>query len=248
MTGTSPDEEAVDNTLQYTGATVAGLGDMFTWNLVSPRAGVNYKLTADGKTIVRATYGRAYRQILLNEIDVVHPGIADLTQRSFSAATGGYTTLVSVTNARSNLRIDPDMTAPKSDTFSVGLDRQLVAQLALNLSYVHKKGDNIIGWRDIGGVYGQSTTVLPDGRSLTIFPILNSPSARIFLRTNRPDYSDTYDAFVASLVKRMSNRWQGQVNLTLGRSEGLRLTGNTGRDPNDADQCRQGGSTRPIAR
>ena len=86
----------------------------------SPRAGVNVKLSDDGKTILRATYGRAYRQILLNEIDVVHPGIADLTQRNFSAATGGYTTLVSVTNSSSNLKIDPDLSAPKSDTY---LDR-----------------------------------------------------------------------------------------------------------------------------
>jgi hypothetical protein len=248
MQGTSPDEDAVDNQLNPTGTTIAGLGDMFTWHVASPRAGVNVKLTSDGRTVLRATYGRAYRQILLNEIDVVHPGIADLTQRNYSAATGGYTTLVSVTNSKSNLKIDPDLSAPKSDTYSIGVDRQLVAQLAVNASYVHKNGSNIIGWRDIGGVYGQGTTVLPDGRSLIIYPILNSPSARVFLRTNRPDYSDSYDAFVASLVKRMSNRWQGQLNLTLGRSEGLRLTGNAGRDPNDVTNAtgRLNPTDRPV--
>ena len=248
LQGTSPDEPAVDNTLQETGATVAGLGDMFTWRVVSPRAGVNLKLSADGKTVLRATYGRAYRQILLNEIDVVHPGIADLTQRSYSVATGGYTTLVSVTNSRSNLKIDPDLSAPKSDTYSIGIDRQLVAQLAFNASYVHKEGSNIIGWRDIGGIYGQGTTVLPDGRSLTVYPILNSPSARVFQRTNRPDYSDSYDAFVASLVKRMSHRWQGQMNLTLGKSEGIRLTGTLGRDPNDVTNAvgRLNPTDRPV--
>jgi hypothetical protein len=233
MEGTSPDEQAVDNTLQYTGQTISGLGHMFTWRVASPRAGVNLKLTADGKTVLRATYGRAYRQILLNEIDVVHPGIADLVQKNFDPKTGGYTTLISVTNSKSNLKIDPNLSAPKSDTYSVGLDRQLVAQLAFNASYVHKYGSNIIGWHDIGGVYGQGTATLPDGRTLTVYPILNSPNARVFLRTNRPDFSDTYDAVVTGLVKRMSHRWQGQLNLTLGRSEGLRLTGNLGRDPND---------------
>ena len=119
----------------------------------------------------------------------------------------------------------------------------------LNASYVHKSGSNIIGWQDIGGIYGQGTTVLPDGRSLTVFPILNSPSARVFLRTNRPDYSDTYDAVVTSLVKRMSQRWQGQLNLTLGRSEGLRLTGATlGRDPNDVTNAtgRLNPTDRPV--
>ena len=39
--------------------------------------------------------------------------------------------------------------------------------------------------------------------------------------------------FVTSLVKRMSHRWHGQVNLTLSTSEGLRGTGTFGQDPND---------------
>jgi TonB-dependent Receptor Plug Domain len=59
------------------------------------------------------------------------------------------------------------------------------------------------------------------GRSLTIFPILNSPSARVFLRTNRLDYSDKYNGLVASVVKRLSHRWQGQANLKLGKSYDL---------------------------
>src|SRR5262245_5407309 len=53
LQGTSPDEDAVDNTLNPTGARIAGLGDMFTWRVVSPRAGVNLKLTNDGRTILR---------------------------------------------------------------------------------------------------------------------------------------------------------------------------------------------------
>src|SRR4029453_18253800 len=132
MEGAIPSEQAVNNKLEEPGATIAGLGDMFTWRVAPPRAGVNVKMTNDGKTVLRATYGRAYRQILLNEIDVVHPGIADLTQRNYNAGTGTYSTLVSVTNSRSNLKIDPDLSAPKSDTFSIGIDRQLAAQVAVN--------------------------------------------------------------------------------------------------------------------
>jgi hypothetical protein len=86
------------------------------------------------------------------------------------------------------------------------------------------------------------------GRSLTIFPILNSPSARVFLRTNRLDYSDKYNGLVASVVKRLSHRWQGQANLTLGKSQGLRLTGNAGRDPNDVTNAtgRLNPTDRPV--
>ena len=233
MKGTSSDEDAIDNTLNATGATIQGLGTMFTWNVLSPRTGLNVKLTGDGKTVLRGTYGRAYRQILLNELDLVHPGIATVTQMSYDPATRSYSRFVSAVNSTSNIGVDRDMTAPRSDTYSIGVDRQLLTQVAVNVSYVRKRGDNLIGWRDVGGEYAEGTTVLPDGRSLTVFRLVNAPSQRRFLRTNRPEYFDNYDGLVASLTKRLSNRWQGQLNLTLSKSEGLRLTGNTGQDPND---------------
>jgi hypothetical protein len=233
MKGISPDEPAVDYELRKTGATIQGLGDMFTWNVTAPRVGVNIKLTADGRTVLRGTYGIAYRQIFGTDFDVVHPGISPVTEAAFDRATGGYTRIISVTNSRSNLTIDPELSAPRTDAYSLGFDRQLMSQLALNVSYVYKHSDNLIGWSDIGGIYGQRTDVLPDGRTLTVFPLLNSPSQRLFQRTNRPDYFDNYQGLVTSLTKRLSRRWQAQVNLTLSRSEGLRLEGNAGRDPND---------------
>ena len=70
-----------------------------------------------------------------------------------------------MTNSRSNIAVDPNLTAPRQDTFSVGVDRQLMPQVAVNASYVYKHGENLLGWSDIRGVYGQGTTVLPDGRS-----------------------------------------------------------------------------------
>jgi Carboxypeptidase regulatory-like domain/TonB dependent receptor-like, beta-barrel len=234
MHAVSADLAAVNFKLEETGATINGLGSLFTWNQAAPRVGINIKLTGDGKTVLRSTYGRAYRQILPFELDTIHPGISSVTQAKFVPATGQYTQIVSVTNSRSNLAVDSNLTAPRQDTFSLGVDRQLMRQVAVNTSYVYKHGENLVGWRDIGGVYGQGTTVLPDGRSLTIYPILNATSARLFQWTNRSNYVDNYHAFIASLVKRMSYRWQGQVNLTLSNSEGLRSnTATFGQDPND---------------
>src|SRR5215472_13187149 len=64
MQAISPDMAAVNNQLQPTGATIKGLGNMFTWNEPAPRVGFNYKLDDAGDTIVRGAYGRAYRQVL----------------------------------------------------------------------------------------------------------------------------------------------------------------------------------------
>jgi hypothetical protein len=233
MNAVSPDLAAINFKLEETGATIAGLGDLFTWKLWAPRVGVNIKLTNDGATILRSTYGRAYRQILPFELDTIHPGISSVTQARYVPATGQYTNVVSVTNSRSNIAVDPSLTAPRQDTFSVGVDRQVMPQVAINASYVYKHGENLLGWADIRGTYGQGTAVTPDGRTVQTFPLLVPTSQRLFQWTNRSNYVDNYHAVVMSLVKRLSNRWHGQVNLTLSTSEGLRGTGTFGQDPND---------------
>jgi hypothetical protein len=102
-----------------------------------------------------------------------------------------YSTIVSVTNPLANITVDPNLKAPRTDTFSIGVDRQLMAQLAFHTSYVYKNSKDLIGWADIGGVYGQGTTVLPDGRTLLVYRLVNSPSARLFQRTNPAGWYDT---------------------------------------------------------
>jgi hypothetical protein len=166
-------------------------------------------------------------------LNVTHPGIASVTQANWDAATGRYSQIVSVTNSTTQIVLDRDMRAPRSDTFSIGIDRQLASQLAINTSYVYKNGQDLIAWCDIGGVYGEGTTVLPDGRPLTVYRLLNAPSARLYQLTNLPESYDRYDGWVTSLSKRLSNRWQAQLNLTLSKSRGLRFSGTQGRDPND---------------
>jgi hypothetical protein len=233
VVGRSPDEEAIDTTLEPTGQTITGLGDLFTWNIWSPRVGVNVKLTADGRTVFRGTYSRVHRQVWTNEIMPLHPGIATTTEARYDPATRTYSRIVSVTDPRANITFDGDIKAPTTNAFSAGVDRELLPQLAVRTSYVFKDSWDVTGWRDIGGVYGQSTTVLPDGRTLTVFPLLNAASARRFQYTNPSGWFDTYHGWFISVDKRLANRWQAQANLTLSKSNGLRLTGTMGRDPND---------------
>ena len=54
----SQDLPVLDGLGQATEASVQGLGTLYTWNLWSPRLGITAKLTSDGRTILRASYGR----------------------------------------------------------------------------------------------------------------------------------------------------------------------------------------------
>jgi outer membrane receptor protein involved in Fe transport len=70
----SQDLPAVDPQGRETGVVVNGLGTMYTWNLWSPRLGVTTKLSADGRTILRASYGRFFQGVLTGELEAFHPG------------------------------------------------------------------------------------------------------------------------------------------------------------------------------
>src|SRR5204863_6216116 len=142
------DVAALDGQFNQTGQTINGLGRMFTWNKVSPRGGVNVKLTNDGKTVLRATVGRYYRPIVLNDFSNVFPGVAVSTLARYNPATKAYDQIISVTDPRSNIAVDPNMDAPYTDQYSIGIDRELVRNVAFSASYVRKNARNQIGWVD----------------------------------------------------------------------------------------------------
>jgi len=251
MTGSSPDAPMIDPTVSigngglckcvqsfpFTGESVPGLGDLQTWTTVAPRVGFNYRLTEDGKTVLRGTTGRYYRPIFLSEFGGIHPGIANTTLLSYNAATGTYSNLISVTDPNVNLAVDLDMRPPYTDQFSIGVDRELAANLGVSVTYVHKRSKDQIGWRDVGGIYGTQTVTAPNGQPVTVFPLLNSPSARRFLRTNGDGFFSRYNGIMFAVSRRLANRWTANVNYTYSVSTSLApvssATTTTGRDPND---------------
>ena len=68
-----------------------------------------------------------------------------------------------------NLQLDPHTRAPRTDEYSIGVDREVGRRLAVAIAYVRKDGANFIGWTDVGGQYREETRTLPDGRSVPVF-------------------------------------------------------------------------------
>jgi hypothetical protein len=253
----SPDLHVVNAQGVETDAIIRGAGTLYTWNIVSPRLGVTIKLSADGRTMLRASYGRFSQGVLTGEIGTFHPGVTPITTTAFDSATGGYTRLVSVVDPLINLRLDPNTRDPRTDEYSVGVDREIGRRLAVAAAYVHKDAANFIGWTDIGGQYGLETRPLPDGRSVPVFVLLNGTAARRFLLTNPKDYSLIYNGLVMVAEKRRADGWHAFASYTFSRTTGLLPSSGTnaagaqvstvffppnpigfGRDPNDLTNAR----------
>jgi carboxypeptidase family protein/TonB-dependent receptor-like protein len=240
-----PAHDALGNEV---GAAIGGLGALYSWSVFSPRLGFTVKLTEDGRTVFRASYGRFHQGILTGELNPVHPGVTPITTAAFDAATGQYSRVISVVDPTVNLRLDPDMKSPLTNQLGIGVDREFARHTSFTISYVRKDGRDFIGWTDTGGLYRPDARTLSDGRIVPVFVLANGTGARRFLMTNPSDYYLRYNGLTTAFEKRWSGGWQALASYTLSKTEGLQPSsggpagsgqasstfgGNTfGRDPN----------------
>ena len=215
------DLPAVDLHGHETDVIIPGNGTEYTWNIFSPRLGLTMRLDEGGRTVLRASYGRFSQGVLTGEIEPFHPGAMPTTTKAYDLATGDYSRTVSVVDPKQQLLLDRQTRAPRTDEYSVGVDRDVRNNLAVSIAYVHKQGDRFIGWTDVGGQYAEGSEVLRDGRILQVFRLVNAPSERRFLLTNQPGYSMKYDGLVVAAEKRRSRGWQAFGSYTLSKAHGL---------------------------
>ncbi|HEX9735649.1 MAG TPA: TonB-dependent receptor [Thermoanaerobaculia bacterium] len=230
----SREQQELDENLRPTGV-VFPRADFYTWEYVSPRLGFNYKLTADGRTVLKGHFGRYQRAIATGEFaNVIGPSIKPIFAGPFDPATNTFLDLFQITD-NSNLSVDPGYDSPRTDQFILSLEREVGHNLGGYLNLVHKRGRDFAAWRDVGGIYEEVVWIDGDydldgvvdgddpfatGDPITLFRLLNSPSDRAFQITNRDEMD--IDIYAASLgvIKPMSNRWSLNASLTYLRSEG----------------------------
>jgi hypothetical protein len=194
--------------------------------VLSPRLGLSAKITGDGRTMLRASYGRFNQGVLTGELEPVHPGVTPTTTMAYDASTGGYTRLVSVVDPKRNLSIDPETRTPHTDEFSLAMDHQIGTRLTASAAYIHKTGSDAIGWTDTGGQYREETRVVADGQESPVLVLTNSTADRRFLLTNPGHLSLHYDGIVMALDKRLSDRWQATASYTYSKASGSQVTSN----------------------
>jgi len=218
----------------------------FKWKNWEPRVGLTYALGAQKSTLLRASYARYADQLGQGTIAFNNPlGYSYLYYNLSDAyfARGDhkikgpgdlagfyYAYGVDPNNPNSPAsvnQIDPNLKAPITDEFSVGIDHQISPEFVAALSYTHRNRKNFT-WTPYTGI-SQSDFALFNsgydavdwqGHSLgTTGPVYYLPGDGYtgnYGKTleNRPGYETRYDSVELQLTKRLTNRWMAHGSFT----------------------------------
>ncbi|MGB3861491.1 MAG: TonB-dependent receptor [Candidatus Aminicenantaceae bacterium] len=229
---------------EKTSENAKGIDDLITWNVFSPRIGIAFQLTPDGKTLLKANYGRYYDAMHISNFAWPGPGYTDWYMYWWDWEFEEWV-LIDHAPAEIGYIMDPNIKNPYSEQLFIGLERELITDFSLGAMYMRKTEGNSIGWEGRNTEYEQVQRVSPDnGQSYTVFN-RTGPYPETW-QTNPEGYGQKYNAFILSLDKRYSRNWMMNASLTWSHSTGLNMVaqstsqhvltsyaGNFGVDPND---------------
>ena len=205
--------------------------DVFSFPFnIAPRLGASFDLFGDGRTAIKAYYGRFYNQFgsqiaeAANPNAIVDQAVSWNDLNSNRALDPGE--LGTFTGFPRGLfpTVDPDATRPYSEEFNAGVERQLGASMAVSVSYHrrhHRSGLGILDRARTADAYSPVERTYTDPvtgqlQSITIYSLRPEfITARDRYISNVDVLRSDYNGVQFDFQKRMSNRWQMLAGLSL---------------------------------
>lgn len=202
-----PDFEELDQNEEPTGNTIPGIPDVANWTQISPRIGLNYQLTADRKTLLRVSFGRYTKGLVIGDIQAATPAQAILYVYGYNPETSAYDQLFYDWNPLTDLGIDKDLAAPYSWQFSAALEREIFQDFSLSATFIHKISRNRIDRLNTAAQYEEIPFAdAGSGKTITVYNQV-TPIDNFYLITN-PGDEINYDGFILVANKRFSHNYQ----------------------------------------
>ncbi|HEX5731634.1 MAG TPA: TonB-dependent receptor [Blastocatellia bacterium] len=212
-------------------------------NNFSPRIGMAWDITGDGRSVLRGGYGIYYDQSFLNvplfAVQLANPEIYATFQRvgedlSISSAPPAIPRPLTqpLPGARGRL-IDPDFESPYSQQFNIGYAQELWRNASIEFDYVHILGLHEFTGLEINPRVGPLQNAQfedPVGSFPRVLqPLVNANQAALIaefgngnpfgrITVAQSDGRSRYDAFTISFKKRYANRFQLNSHYTLSRA------------------------------
>jgi hypothetical protein len=231
------------------GIVAAAEKSLIDFTLLSPRLGISYALDESGRTLLRASYGMFGSQLGSGTVQGFSAAslailIYDATDRNGNNIVdpGELDELIGWTGvdpdnpgAGVNFnRVDPNLTSPKTHEIVLGVDREVMPNLAVSAAFTWRRFNDVI-WTGLD--LSSGNTVYPlvgvtrddyvqegvvsgtvDGFSYSQpyyaplpdrLPVGNGAEYR-----NRPGYHQRYMGLELQATKRLADRWMARVGFS----------------------------------
>ena len=200
-------------------------------NNLAPRAGLSWAVDSNARTVVRASVGLMYEPPLLDFYDnaILNNGDPASFSVSLSGTSAGAPPFPqSLANVpptfvlprQSINAVDPDFRTQSAWLSNVQVERELRRDMSFSVGYVNSIGRNLPVLMDVNII--PTAASLGDGRP--IYSTAVNGATRVDTNFDHINMfksigESTYNAFTASLTKRMTHGWMAQATYTLARGE-----------------------------
>ncbi|MFZ2052918.1 MAG: TonB-dependent receptor [Candidatus Aminicenantales bacterium] len=213
--------DRLDSNMQPTGEKVPGQDNIIVWNNWSPRLGLVYQLTSDMKTILRANYGHYYEGMTQNMFNRMSKGYPTVYTYGYDWDTGQYDDFWYSWDPSAGYAIG-NVKNSLCKQFSVGISRELITDLALELTYVYKYTDNLCTWWNTSAQFEEVPFYDEYGKKDIIVYNQTTPvEDNILTLLNPPEYKQKYRGLIIGLQKRLSNNWQLNTSFVWSKAYGV---------------------------
>jgi len=211
--------------------------EVFKTSGFAPRIGITWDVFGDHKTALKAHYGRFYDKFITDIFSAASAGESDFV--AYEVMPDGSKVFAWDEPYSNPTTIDPDIKMPSLDQFSLGIERELMRDTSVALSFVWKRWYNSISEVNIGEVFTLTDFTFEDaqGQDQTYDIYDRTTRADSYLVTNpRPDLTPyiireskkTYIGFIAEFEKRFSDDWMLNASYSYGEEKSWP----TGTNPN----------------
>ncbi len=207
---------------------------LMVWNVFSPRIGASFDITGDGKTVLKASFGRYYLAFITDYIWTVNPN-GGVNRRYWLNPDWTLGNMYYFWAASAN-EMDPNIKSPHLDEFVVSIQRELLADFSLSVSFIRKWDRQLINQVDqltldveaikrgeyIWSGWEPVTAVDPyDGKTVTFYQRDSGSWTSSYYVTNLEPAKRDYTGFEVVLNKRFSHNWQMIASYVYSKTTGL---------------------------